>query len=469
MKIERSKVFESLPQIWPEPLLPEIRARVAEMGIKIVVLDDDPTGTQTVHDVPVLTRWTGDALAVELRDDAPVCYILTNSRSFTRDQALSLNREIGEQLARAAIETGRDYVVVSRSDSTLRGHFPGEVEALEATLREDVDGWLLIPFFEEGGRFTIGDIHYVSEGEWLTPAGETEFARDAVFGYQASDLKEWVQEKTEGRIPAALVRSITLDTIRNEGPLSVAEKLSQVSGGGLCVVNAASYRDMEVFVMGLLQAEASGKRYLYRTAASFVRVRAGQSPRPLLTAKDLSLDKGQGALFVVGSHVPRTTAQLAALIGHGDVHEVELNVDLLLQANERQAEIERVVMLAEENLQEDEDVVVYTSRKLIVGNDDESTLSIGQRVSESLVSVVQGISARPRYLLAKGGITSSDIATKGLEMEKAMVLGQILPGVPVWRLGLKCRHPGLSYIVFPGNVGDDQALVEIQKSLSAGR
>ena len=38
---------------------------------------------------------------------------------------------------------------------------------------------------------------------------------------------------------------------------------------------------MEVFVRGLLAAEAAGKRFLYRTAASFVQVRAGIEPRSL--------------------------------------------------------------------------------------------------------------------------------------------------------------------------------------------
>jgi len=112
-----------------------------------------------------------------------------------------------------------------------------------------------------------------------------------------------------------------------------------------------------------------------------------------------------------------------------------------------------------------EHVMVYTSRQLITGKDAESNLSIGQKISASLAAIVQGISTRPRYLLAKGGITSSDVATQGLGVKRALVLGQIQPGVLVWQLGPECRHPGLAYIVFPGNVGGPKALVQIVNAL----
>jgi uncharacterized protein YgbK (DUF1537 family) len=77
-----------------------------------------------------------------------------------------------------------------------------------------------------------------------------------------------------------------------------------------------------------------------------------------------------------------------------------------------------------------------------------------------LISIVRGLQVRPRFLIAKGGITSSDVATRGLGVRRALVRGQILPGVPVWRLGAEARFPGLDYVVFPGNVGGDTALAD---------
>jgi uncharacterized protein YgbK (DUF1537 family) len=339
------------------------------------------------------------------------------------------------------------------------------VEALAEALGQDVDAWLLIPFFQEGGRYTIGDVHYVAEGDTLVPAGETEFARDAVFGYRASNLRQWVEEKTAGRIAAATVASVSLDDIRHGGPEGVTARLTAVPRSGVCVINAASRRDLEVFVLGLLAAEAQGKRFLYRTAASFVPVRAGIAPRALLTQHEVAASDAGGGLVVVGSHVPRTTSQLEYLLRQPGVAQVEIAVGALLSETQRSDAIAQATQAVNAGLQHGQDVVLFTSRQLITGADAVSSLSIGQRVSQGLVSIVQALAVRPRYILAKGGITSSDVATQGLGVRRAMVLGQILPGVPVWQLGAETRHPGLGYIVFPGNVGGPEALGQIVTAL----
>jgi uncharacterized protein YgbK (DUF1537 family) len=465
--IHKEESLRSLPAEWPVDLLPAIQEQVMASRRKVVVLDDDPTGTQTVHDVAVLTEWTVAALAAELAQPDPCVYILTNSRSLPLPAAQALNREIGHNLAAASAQTGRPFAVVSRSDSTLRGHYPGETDALAAALEMRVDATLIIPFFLEGGRFTIGNVHYVAEGEQLIPAAETPFAQDAAFGYRSSDLCAWVEEKSGGRVPAATVAAVTLDDIRNGGPERVANRLLALAGGAICVVNAASMRDVQVFVRGLLAAEAQGKQFLYRTAASFVQVRAGITPRPLLTAEELLLPATTGGLVVVGSYVPKTTGQLSALLASGElqVTSCELQVARILDEQLRRQEIEQARQTVERALSAGQDIVVYTSRDLVTGQSAEESLDIGQRVSASLVEVVQQLPVQPRYLLAKGGITSSDVATQGLGVKRATVLGQILPGVPVWRTGPESRFPGLVYIVFPGNVGGEQALVEAVKRL----
>ncbi|MGB0387405.1 MAG: four-carbon acid sugar kinase family protein [Ardenticatenaceae bacterium] len=465
--LNKNEVLGGLPSEWPVSLLPEIQQAVRASPCKVVVLDDDPTGTQTVHGIPVLTEWSVESLRGELANDGPAFYLLTNSRSVGLAEAQALNREIGRNLVAAAQQTGRDFAVVSRSDSTLRGHFPGEVDALVEAIEETFDAWLIIPFFLEGGRYTINDIHYVAEGESFVPAAQTPFARDAAFGYRASNLRAWVEEKTGGQISAERVQSITIEDIRDGGPEEVAQKLLGLTKGSVCVVNAASYRDLEVFVRGLLLAEAQGKSYLYRTAASFVQVRAGLAPRPLLTAKELAVGTG-GGLVVVGSYVPKSTTQLHELLAQADIVGLEVDVSVLLKDAQWSAEIERITKEANQALERNKDVVIYTSRQLITAQDAESSLSIGQRVSAGLVAIVRGISVKPRYLLAKGGITSSDVATKGLGVKQALVLGQILPGIPVWQLGAESRHPGLPYIVFPGNVGGADALVEIVHKLRNG-
>ena len=248
----------------------------------------------------------------------------------------------------------------------------------------------------------------------------------------------------------------------------MAEILMTLVDGAVCVVNAAGMRDMEVFVSGLMEAEASGKRFLYRTAASFVQVRAGIAPRPLLTASELALPATGGALFAAGSYVPKTTDQVNALLKQPGISPCELRVESLLDPASRDGEIARAATQIDAAISCDEDVALFTSRRLITGNDAAQSLGIGQQVSAGLVAVVRGLHTRPRYLVAKGGITSSDIATDALNMRRAMVLGQVLPGVPVWQAGPESLYPGLAYVVFPGNVGGDDALVQILHTMGGG-
>ncbi len=464
--VPRQALLDSLPPEWSVDVLPVVRQQLRTSSRKLVVLDDDPTGTQTVHDLAVLTEWTVDALARELHSDALAFYVLTNSRSLPAPQADALNREIAANLTRAAAQTGQDFAVVSRSDSTLRGHFPGEVEALAAGLEQAFDGCLLIPFFIEGGRYTIHDVHYVAEGDLLIPAGQTPFAQDAAFGYRSSNLRAWVTEKTGGRIPVEDVEAISIADLRLGGPEAVASKLLRLNGGRVCIVNAASMRDMHVFVCGLLQAEAAGKRFLYRTGASFVQARAGLEPRPLLTANDLDLPSSGGGLVIVGSYVPKTTRQVENLLNTTPVTAVEVDCNALLDLQQRAAAISTAAAHANAALERAADTVIYTSRHLIAAADGGASLAIGKQISSGLIAILAELHARPRYVLAKGGITSSDVATQGLGVRRALVRGQILPGVPVWELGAESRYPALAYIVFPGNVGGDDAVAAVVRALA---
>ncbi len=459
------ETLDSLPPEWSEDLSEQIQQLARASGRKVVVLDDDPTGTQTVHGIPVLTDWPVESLAAELASDDPAVYLLTNSRSLPLPEAQALNRETGLRISMAQAQTGREVVVISRSDSTLRGHFPGEVDALAEALGGGFDARLVIPFFPEGGRYTIDDVHYVAEGDWLVPAGQTAFARDKSFGYRASNLREWVAEKSGGTLLAENVASISLETLRQGGPETTYRALMELPPGAECVVNAASYRDLEVLALALLQAEAAGKRYLYRTAASFVRMMAGITPRPLLQAAELDLPETGAGLVIAGSYVPKTSAQLDALMRGAKVQPVEVQVNRLLDAATNAGEIERVLAEVNALLEQGQDTVVYTSRKLVSTEGAEANLAIGRAVSDGLVAIVRGRKVPPRYLLAKGGITSSDVATLGLGIKRATVVGQILPGVPVWRSGPESLFPGLAYIVFPGNVGGEDALAKIVDGL----
>lgn len=459
--LAKAVAFAALPPVWPHEVLPANAAAAAESGRTLVVLDDDPTGTQTVRDLAVVTTWDVATLTAEL-SAAPACfYLLTNSRSLTPAATRTLHLELAANLRTASAATGRAFVVASRSDSTLRGHYPLETDTLAEVLGP-FDATLFTPYFEAGGRYTLDDTHYVAEGEWLVPAAATPFARDAAFGYRSSHLPSYVEEKTAGRTRAADVASVSLELIRRGGPSAVTAKLHSLPRGSVCIVNAAVPRDIEVFAAATLAAEAAGARFLYRTAAGFVAARLGQSPQQaLLAPAAFSRPSAHGGLTVVGSHVPKTTAQLTALLAAPDLVGVELSVAALLDDDRRTSVLAAALTRVAAALAAGRDTVVYTSRELVSSPDPATSLAIGRRVSEALIFLVQHLAVAPRYLIAKGGITSSDTATQGLRVRRALVLGQALPGVPVWQLGPETRFPGLGYVVFPGNVGADTALADL--------
>ncbi len=464
--MDASSYLSSQP---PERRLPdalgEIRRRVEAGGRRIAVLDDDPTGTQTVHGVPVLTTWSVEDLRWALGQPSPTFYILTNSRSLPEDEAAAMNREIASNLAAASERTGTDFVVTSRGDSTLRGHFPAETDALAQGLGGGIDGVILCPCYLEAGRLTVDNTHWVQQGERLVPAGETEFARDASFGYSSSDLRDWVEEKTSGRVPASEVVSVGLRDIREGGPARVSEILRGVEGGLPVVANAASYADLDVFVLGLLDAEEAGKRFIYRTGPSFVRARGGIPEKGPLSYDELYRrrpHRGHG-LVLVGSHVALTTRQLEEALRLDGVRPVELSVPRLLEGAQREEELTRVAGEVNAGLAEYE-VVVYTSREVVGGGQERTEFEVGRAVSDALVEVMRRVNAEAplAFVVAKGGITSSDVGTRGLGVRRAEVAGQMLPGiVSVWVLPEESAFPGLPYVIFAGNVGGPDSLARV--------
>ncbi len=445
---------------------------VASSGRKVVVLDDDPTGSQTVHGIKVLTGWDVKILEEALTSPENVFYILTNSRALDVDQARALNREIAVNLCQASRSSGVGFDIVSRSDSTLRGHYPLELDVLEETLNTEMGtsfaGHLLVPAFFEGGRYTIGNIHYVQNGAELIPAAETEFAKDAVFGYSHSDMAQYIEEKTAGRCPAAAVVAIGIDDLRTGGAERVANILLQAETGSRIFVNAADYADLDVFVLGLLQAEQAGRRYLVRSSASFVKVRGAVVDKPYLTRDEVAPAEGlnNGGLVVVGSYVGKTGRQINYAKNIDNLDILEVRVEKLLEEDSRRKEIARVLGEVEAALTRGTDIMIYTSRTLIKTEDKRANLDIGQKVSSALVEIVQRLTVKPRFLIAKGGITSSDLATEALGVKSALVIGQVAPGISAWQLQAEAKFPGMAYIVFPGNVGTDQTLAEVIRLLS---
>lgn len=466
MLIPVNQLLSLLPPDYPEDLLASIRDEFRKSGKTIVVFDDDPTGTQTSQGVTVLMSWRVELVAEELKKKPSILFILTNSRSLSEKEAVALAEEIGANVKLAVQESGQEIVLVSRSDSTLRGHYPAEVDALAQLMDMANAVIILVPAFVEGGRITVNDVHYLVENQTAIPVSETPFAQDIVFGYEQANLRLWIEEKTKGRIRASAVNVLSIENIRVGGPGIVSEKLMACGAGTVCIVNAVSYRDLEVVVMGLMLAEKLGKQFLCRSSATLVPIRAGmESGKPVTFPKKKS-ELAAGALIVVGSHVPKTTGQLNWLLKNGAYKTIEVPVSEVLKSANSMAWAIELSRKIDEWLSQGNAVVVYTSRKLEVGADDRSNLVINARVSSFLVSLMKELTVRPKFIIAKGGITASDLATDGLSAEKAFVLGAVIPGVPVWQMDAKSKFPGIRYVVFPGNVGDEMALETVYDRMS---
>lgn len=437
------------------------------------MLDDDPTGVQTVHDVPVYTNWEKETLRQAFAEKNNLFFILTNSRGFTEEQTTKAHKEIADVVDEAAKEAGVEYVFVSRSDSTLRGHYPLETEILKENYEyhtgTTIDGEILCPFFKEGGRFTIANIHYVKYGDELVSANETEFAKDQTFGYSSLTMPEYVAEKTDGKYHAEDVTCISLKDIRSMDIFKIEEALMQVKDFNKIIVNAVDYIDLKIFSIALYRAMNKGKLFMFRTAASLVKVMGGVTDQPLLERGQMIVKETQnGGVIVVGSHTEKTTKQVEELKKLTDIEFIELDATLVADEEAFEKEVQRCLRLEEECIKAGKTVCCYTTRSLIkadTGNkEDELRLSV--KISDAVQSLVGRLEVIPAFVIAKGGITSSDVGTKALRVIKANVLGQIEPGIPVWQTGEESKFPMTPYIIFPGNVGEVTTLREAVEKLT---
>jgi len=446
-----------------------IRAAHAAAGRRIAVLDDDPTGSQTVHGVTVVTSLDPAEYAAALESPGSTAFVLTNTRSLAQDAAVELTSSVAQALFRLSAERGFPVDVVSRSDSTLRGHVIAEVRAIDAARRAVLgcgyDGVLLAPGYFEAGRFTADDVHWATVDGSVVPVGESEFARDATFGYSSSNLKDFVAEASGGAVAAADVVSISLDDIRVGGPDRVAEILGGVGNGAFVVVNGTDYADYEIVVLALQRVEEAGKSFLYRTGPSFVRALPGIEPKEPMTATDIwpAGRPGGHGLVIVGSHVGLTSRQVLAAQQRGGIAEVELHVPTLTDPERRDAHVAQVGAQVAEALATS-NVMLFTSRTLVRGGDADDSLAISRTVSTAVVEVARAaLDGRPAWVVAKGGITSHDVAVRGLGIRRAEVLGQLFRGtVSVFRPVEAAREAvGVPYVVFAGNVGDENTLAEV--------
>jgi len=431
------------------------------MNPKIIVLDDDPTGSQTVHSCLLLTQWDVATLKAALADAAPLFFILTNTRGMDAVRAAAITREVCGNLKAALVDYAGPVLYVSRSDSTLRGHYPVETDVMNDVLGP-FDATLLTPAFFEGGRITRDSTHYLIVDGKPVPTHETEFARDSVFGYRTAYLPDYVAEKTGGRVTADSVQRLTLTGLHAG---HAGDWLAGLHDNAVGVVDGETADDYQLFADAALKAAAHGKKLLFRSAASLLTALAKLPPQPVAAEAFASLVRNQhpGAV-VVGSHVAKTTAQLTALLKERGVVGLPLDVSRLPAA--RAAVVDELAASIAHAHALGLTPVVFTSRAELQFASVAERLTFGEAVSGTLMDVVRRLPVTLGFLISKGGITSNDVLSSGLALTASRVLGQILPGVTVVQTPADHRLPQMPVVIFPGNVGGDGALAEAYRRLA---
>ncbi len=462
MILSKEKLFNSVPAVLDtENIKAEIKNIVNNNNSVIAVLDDDPTGIQTVHGINVYINMDKADIDGAVKNEK-IFYIQTNSRGMVESECEKADAFLAKKLCEAAKKYNKELHIISRGDSTLRGHYPLETDTLRHTVvacqSRDFDGEIIAPCFFEGGRYTYNDIHYVADGDTLTPAGETEFAKDTTFAYNSSDLKEYVKEKCSQESRCV---SIPLEMLRAQDIEGVEKILLSCKDYTRVILNALCYEDIEVFVLALLRAQQKGKRFLYRTAAAFVRVfGAIDYKEPLSHADFMKITNGgKKGIVTVGSHVKKTTLQLNKLLTHPNCVPVELDANALIK-DDYLIELTKKRDITLDIYNSGKLPVVFTSRAVLTKGENMDNLKLSTTISNRFTEFIDMLPITPDFFIAKGGITSADMATKACRITKALVEGQALPGIPVIKAGADSRWPGLLYIIFPGNVGSENALYD---------
>ncbi len=432
---------------------------------KIIVLDDDPTGSQTVHSCLLLLKWDVETLMLGLQDDSPIFFVLTNTRSLTPEAAAAVTTEACENLKIALKNTGvENFLLVSRSDSTLRGHYPVETDAIADHLGP-FDAHFLTPQFFEAGRVTVNSTHYIESDGKRTPTHDTEFAQDSVFGYSTSYLPDYVEEKTKGRLKSDQVEQFLLDDIRK----GILDRLLALENNVCVAVDSETQADLDQVASDLLAAAAQGKKFLFRSAASLLTALAKLPPQPTSPEKMNRITRSSSGAVIIGSHVKKTTQQLQQLLKAPGIVGIEIEVSQLKDNPDSSHDslLQNALSQIQQIHADGKTPAVYTSREELTFADAQTRLAFGEAVSTLLMDIVKGLPDDIGFLISKGGITSNDTLSMGLSLTSARLLGQVIPGVSV--VTTASDHPqfaDLPVVLFPGNVGEDDALAIAYKRLA---
>jgi len=441
--------------------------------MKIIIFDDDPTGSQTVYGCPLLLNWDEQTQEKAFAKSSPLIFILANTRSLSSGLAVKKTREICSSIKKFFLRKGYskdDYFYISRGDSTLRGH--GVLEP--AILAEELGPFhatFHIPAFLEGGRTTENGIHYLNG----IPVHKTDFGRDNIFGFSTSDLAKWIEEKSFGKIQAENILHIKIKQLdmafnNEDGFKSLLSFLSQLENNISVVVDAKLTHHLETLASAI-KVVSKEKRFLFRTAASFINSLSGLPTNPQSTADLVSLKsknnqfKYKPGLIMVGSHVKLATDQLELLLKDNSCKGLEIPVSKLADIFASEDCKKLILDLEDKILSKIDNIlytkkipVLYTTREEMQFSSQSTRMKYGLELAEFMAILVGKISNKFGYIISKGGITTQLLLQKGLNFNQVNLNGQILPGLSI--VQSNSDQYDLPVVTFPGNLGNEKTLLE---------
>ncbi len=444
--------------------------------MKVIVIDDDPTGSQTVNNCLLLLKWDYSTLIKGFQSKSNLLFILANTRSLSENDAKLRLVEICNAIKKVISKESykEEFIFVSRGDSTLRGH-----NFLEPKIMNDClgpfDATFHIPAFIEGKRMTIDGDHFVDN----VPVSQTIFAKDKIFGYKTSNVKKLLFQKCKSQIKFNDIQNLKISELKvleSKDKNIVFNKIKNLKENSHVIVDIENYSQLKKFTLSIKKL-IKQKKFLFRTAASFISSISAVKDNPKepffysLIRRNNREKKFLPGFYVIGSYVELSTIQLKEFLEISECIPIEFDVFEFLRISKLKSNQDQLVLFKNKLLaqirsilKQENTPVLFTSRKEVsVGNNDEQ-VNFYNSLAHFISELVSGLKNEIGYLVSKGGITSNVILSNGFKANYVYLHGQIITGVSLVTFKLE-NDENLPIVTFPGNIGNQDSLVKVWRIL----
>lgn len=444
--------------------------------MKVIVIDDDPTGSQTVNNCLLLLKWDYSTLIKGFQSKSNLFFILANTRSLSENDAKLRLVEICNALKKVISKESykEEFIFVSRGDSTLRGH-----NFLEPKIMNDClgpfDATFHIPAFIEGKRMTIDGDHFVDN----VPVSQTLFAKDKIFGYKTSNVKQLLFQKSKSQLKFNDIQNLKISELKvleSKEKNIVFNKIRNLKENSHVIVDIENYSQLEKFSLSIKKLSKQ-KKFLFRTAASFISSISAVKDNPkepffysIIRRKNRE-KKFLPGFLVIGSYVELTTMQLKEFLEISDCIPIELDVFEFLRISKLKSNQDQLVffknkLLAQIRsiLKQENTPVLFTSRKEVSLAKNDEQVNFYNSLAHFISELVSDLKNEIGYLVSKGGITSNVILSNGFKANYVYLQGQIITGVSLVTFKLE-NDENLPIVTFPGNIGNQDSLVKVWRIL----